>query len=62
MVPGTRSYRNAVTLEPALIADGVPKEDVYKVLRARGGIARAIKVLPELKPHIAAWGFSCAAH
>ena len=51
--PGTRSYRNTVTLEPALIADGVPIDQVYAVLSAPGGIERAIKKLEELKPHIA---------
>lgn len=58
--PGTRCYRNTVTLEPALIADGVPKDDVYKVLSAPGGIDRAIKKLEQLKPHIAVWWSSGA--
>jgi putative spermidine/putrescine transport system substrate-binding protein len=58
--PGTRSYRNTVTLEPALIADGVPMDQIYKVLSAPGGIARAIKKLEELKPHIAVWWSSGA--
>ena len=41
--PGTRSYRNAVpTLEPALMADGVPRDKVYAALSAPGGIDRAI--------------------
>lgn len=58
--PGTRSYRNTVTLEPALIADGVPLDQVYKVLSAPGGIERAIKKLEQLKPHIAVWWSSGA--
>jgi putative spermidine/putrescine transport system substrate-binding protein len=58
--PGTRSYRNTVTLEPALIADGVPLDQIYKVLSAPGGIERAIKKLAELKPHIAVWWSSGA--
>jgi putative spermidine/putrescine transport system substrate-binding protein len=58
--PGTRSYRNAVTLEPALMADGVPPDKVYEVLSAPGGIERAIKKLTELKPHIAVWWSSGA--
>ena len=40
-------------LEPALIADGVPIDQVCAVLSAPGGIERAIKKLEELKPHIA---------
>jgi putative spermidine/putrescine transport system substrate-binding protein len=58
--PGTRSYRNTVTLEPALIADGVPMDQVYKVLSAPGGIERAIKKMEELKPHVAVWWSSGA--
>lgn len=58
--PGTRSYRNTVTLEPALIADGVPMDQVYKVLSAPGGIERAIKKLEQLKPHVAVWWSSGA--
>ena len=58
--PGTRSYRNTVTLEPALIADGVPVDQVYQVLSAPGGIERAIKKLEQLKPHIAVWWSSGA--
>ena len=58
--PGTRCYRNTVTLEPALMADGVPPDQVYKVLSASGGIDRAIKKLTELKPHIAVWWSSGA--
>ena len=41
--PGKRSYRNAVMLEPPLIADGVPLDKVYEVLSSPGGIERAIK-------------------
>jgi putative spermidine/putrescine transport system substrate-binding protein len=58
--PGTRCYRNTVTLEPALMADGVPMDKVYDVLSAPGGIERAIKKLKELKPHIAVWWSSGA--
>lgn len=58
--PGTRSYRNSLTLEPALMADGVPPDKVYEVLSAPGGIERAIKKLAELKPHIAVWWSSGA--
>ncbi|MXX90262.1 MAG: ABC transporter substrate-binding protein [Boseongicola sp. SB0677_bin_26] len=54
--PGTRAYRaNNVdgALEPALMADGVAPEDVYKVLATREGKERAINKIRELKPHIA---------
>ena len=60
--PGKRSYRNAVMLEPPLIADGVPLDKVYEVLSSPGGIERAIKKLKELKPHIAVWWSSGAQH
>lgn len=58
--PGKRSYRNVNTLEPALMADGVPMDQVYKVLSAPGGIQRAIKKIEELKPHISVWWASGA--
>lgn len=54
--PGTRAYRgNNVdgALEPALMADGVPPEQVYEVLSTEEGIMRAIDKIRELKPHIA---------
>jgi len=58
--PGTRAYRaNNVdgALEPALMADGVAPEDVYKVLSTKEGMMRAINKIRELKPHIAVfWG------
>jgi len=58
--PGTRSYRNTLTLEPALMADGVPADKVYAVLSTPEGIARAIRKLKELRPHIAVWWSSGA--
>jgi len=58
--PGKRSYRNVNTLEPALMADGVPIDKVYEVLSAPGGIQRAIRKIEELKPHIAVWWASGA--
>ncbi len=58
--PGTRSYRNTVTLEPALMADGVPPDQVYAMLSTPAGIARAIRKLKELKPHVAVWWSSGA--
>ena len=62
--PGTRSYRAKVwgALEPALMADGVAPEDVYKVLDSEEGIKRALDKIRELKPHIAVWWKSGAQH
>ncbi len=54
--PGTRAYRaNNVdgALEPALMADGVPADQVYEVLSTTEGMERAINKIRELKPHIA---------
>jgi putative spermidine/putrescine transport system substrate-binding protein len=55
--PGKRSLRKGAkyTLEFALLADGVPKEELYKVLRTPAGVDRAFKKLDELKPHIVWW-------
>jgi len=62
--PGKRSYRNKVAgaLEPALMADGVPPDQVYEVLGTEEGIQRAIDKIRELKPHIAVWWSSGAQH
>jgi hypothetical protein len=43
------------TLEFALMADGVPVKDVYKVLASKEGQDRAFKKLDELKPNIQWW-------
>lgn len=55
--PGKRSLRKGAkyTLEFALMADGVPPQDVYKLLRTPAGVERAFKKLDELKPHIVWW-------
>ncbi|MFA5664202.1 ABC transporter substrate-binding protein [Castellaniella sp.] len=55
--PGKRGMRKTAlyNIEPALVADGVPVEDVYKVLSTPEGIDRAFKKLDELKPHIQWW-------
>lgn len=60
--PGTRAYRNKVAgaLEPALMADGVPPEEVYEVLSSEEGIERALDKIRELKPHIAVFWSSGA--
>ncbi len=62
--PGKRSFysrRPATCLEMALIADGVPVSDVYKVLSTPEGVDRAFAKIEELKPHIAVWWTSGAA-
>ena len=62
--PGKRAYRKGVAgaLEPALMADGVPANQVYDVLSTPAGIDRAIRKIKELKPHIAVWWASGAQH
>ena len=56
-VPGKRSVRNGAkwNLEIALIADGVPKADVYKVLRTPAGVDRAFKKLDTIKADLVFW-------
>ncbi|MEZ0213727.1 MAG: ABC transporter substrate-binding protein [Xanthobacteraceae bacterium] len=55
--PGGRALQNTpqLNLEFALIADGVPKADVYKVLATPEGIDRAFAKLTKLKPSIVKW-------
>lgn len=62
--PGSRAYRGKVSgaLEPALMADGVPPEEVYEVLSTEEGIDRAIDKIRELKPHIDVFWTSGAQH
>ncbi len=62
--PGTRAIRGKMhgMLEPALMADGVPPEEVYKVLDSEEGINRALDKIRELKPHVAVWWGSGAQH
>ena len=62
--PGKRAYRDKVSgaLEPAIMADGVAPEDVYKVLDSEEGIKRAIDKIRKLKPHIAVFWKSGAQH
>jgi putative spermidine/putrescine transport system substrate-binding protein len=56
-IPGKRSVRNGAkwNLEIALIADGVPKADVYKVLRTPAGVDRAFKKLDTIKADLVFW-------
>jgi len=55
--PGKRAMRKGAryNLEFALLADGVPVGDVYKVLATPAGADRAFKKLTELKPYIQWW-------
>ena len=56
-IPGKRAMRKGAryNLEFALMADGVPEQDVYKVLKTKEGADRAFKKLTELKPNIQWW-------
>lgn len=55
--PGKRGLRRGpkYTLEFALIADGVAPQDVYKVLREKGGVDRAFRKLDAIKSDIIWW-------
>ncbi len=55
--PGPRGLRSQpeVNLEWALIADGVPPEQVYQVLSTGEGLARAFAVLDRIKARIVWW-------
>lgn len=55
--PGKRGLRKRAVynLEFALLADGVPVADVYKVLASPGGVDRAFAKLDQIKPQIQWW-------
>jgi putative spermidine/putrescine transport system substrate-binding protein len=55
--PGKRGMRNSakINLEFALMADGVPASDVYKVLKTKDGVERAYKKLDTIKKDIVWW-------
>jgi len=55
--PGKRSFRFGpkMTMEIALLADGVPAADVYKVLATPAGQKRAFDKLDQIKPHVVWW-------
>ena len=55
--PGKRGMRRGakMTLEVALLADGVAPADIYKVLSTKEGVNRAFKKLDELKADILWW-------
>ncbi len=56
-LPGKRGlWKNPVTnLEFALMADGVPSSDVYKVLATKEGIDRAFRKLDTIKKDVVWW-------
>jgi putative spermidine/putrescine transport system substrate-binding protein len=55
--PGKRAFKFGpkITMEMALLADGVAPADVYKVLSTPAGQKRAFDKLDQLKPHIVWW-------
>ncbi|WP_159999034.1 ABC transporter substrate-binding protein [Roseomonas sp. 18066] len=55
--PGKRGLRRGpkATLEIALLADGVPPGEVYKLLATNAGVDRAFRKLDQLKPSIIWW-------
>ena len=55
--PGRRGLQKTarLTLEIALMADGVSPGDVYRTLRGNGGVDRAFRKLDQLKPYIEWW-------
>jgi putative spermidine/putrescine transport system substrate-binding protein len=55
--PGRRSLRRGarMTLEIALMGDGVAPADVYTVLATRAGQDRAFAALDRLRPHLTFW-------
>jgi len=55
--PGKRGLRRSAkyTLEIALLADGVPAANVYKVLATKQGVDRAFKKLEQIKRNTVWW-------
>ncbi|MEM7222648.1 MAG: extracellular solute-binding protein [Pseudomonadota bacterium] len=55
--PGRRAIRNdpTVIMEWALIADGVPQQDVYNVLETPEGVERALAKMDAIKPGLVLW-------
>ena len=55
--PGRRGMRRTpqVNLEFALMADGVPLDQVYAILRTQEGLGRAFRKLDSIKDHIVWW-------
>tara|TARA_R110000772_G_scaffold73216_1_gene159437 strand:+ start:67016 stop:68140 length:1125 start_codon:yes stop_codon:yes gene_type:complete len=55
--PGKRGLRKGAkpNLEMALMADGVPAAEVYKLLTTDAGVTRAFKKLDTIKKHVVWW-------
>ncbi|WP_372619740.1 extracellular solute-binding protein [Falsiroseomonas sp.] len=55
--PGRRALRRGarMTLEIALMGDGVPAADVYRVLATPEGQRRAFAALDRIRPHLTFW-------
>ena len=55
--PGKRGMHGKVNynLEAALMADGVDKSEIYKVLATKKGLERAWAKLAEIVPHVTVW-------
>lgn len=55
--PGRRGLRRSPqgNLEWALVADGVPRENVYEELSTEAGVDRAFAVLNRIKPYLEWW-------
>lgn len=55
--PGKRGLRKGAryNMEFALMADGVPRREVYAMLATEAGVKRALDKLEQLKPHIVWW-------
>lgn len=56
-IPGKRGLRKGAkyNLEFALLADGVPAQDIYKRLATEAGVRQAFAKLDQLKPYINWW-------
>ena len=61
--PGKRGLRKGArsNLEIALLADGVPAGDVYRILRTEDGVDRAFRKLDQIKPYLVWWGADAPA-
>ncbi|MCL6284775.1 extracellular solute-binding protein [Ruegeria sp. 2012CJ41-6] len=55
--PGPRAIRNdpTVIMEWALMADGVPREEVYATLETDAGVERALKKMEDIRPGLQIW-------
>ena len=55
--PGTRAIRDdpTVIMEWALMADGVPREEVYSTLQTPDGIEQALAKMEAIKPGLQIW-------